>query len=40
MSAALNLRMKTALNKIPKEKVKKMVKDFHNRDYLAKAMGA
>lgn len=36
----LNLRLKTTLNKIPKEKVKKMVEDFHNRDYLAKAMGA
>lgn len=36
----LNLRVKTTLNGIPKEKVKKMVEDFHNRDYLAKAMGA
>jgi len=35
----LNLRVKTTLNGIPKEQVKKMVEDFHNKDYLAKAMG-
>ena len=36
----LNLRVKTTLNGIPKEQVKRMIEDFHNRDYLAKAMGA
>jgi len=36
----LNLRVKTTLNGIPKERVKKMVEDFHSRDYLADAMGA
>ena len=30
----LKLRVKTALNGIPKEKVKKLVEDFHNKDYL------
>jgi len=35
----LNLRVKTTLNGIPKEQVKKMIEDFHNKDYLAKAMG-
>jgi septation ring formation regulator EzrA len=36
----LKLRVKTTLNGIPKEKVKKLVEDFHNKDYLAVAMGA
>ena len=36
----LNLRLKATLNGIPKEKVKKMVEDSHNKDYLARAMGA
>jgi len=36
----LNLRVKTTLNGIPEEQVKRMIEDFHNRDYLAKAMGA
>ncbi|UCH70499.1 MAG: hypothetical protein JSV29_00495 [Candidatus Bathyarchaeota archaeon] len=36
----LKLRVKTTLNGIPKEQVKKMVEDFHNKDYLAIAMGA
>jgi len=36
----LDLRVKTTLNGIPKERVKKMVEDFHNKDYLAKAMGS
>ena len=35
----LKLRVKTTLNGIPKEQVKKMIEDFHNKDYLAKAMG-
>ena len=36
----LKLRLKTTLNGIPKEQVKKMVEDFHKKDYLAIAMGA
>ena len=36
----LKLRVKTTLNGIPKERVKKMVEDFHKKDYLAIAMGA
>jgi len=36
----LKLRVKTTLNGIPKEQVKKMVEDFHKKDYLAIAMGA
>ncbi len=36
----LKLRVKTTLNGIPKERIKKMVEDFHNKDYLAIAMGA
>ena len=36
----LKLRVKTTLNGIPKEQVKKMVEDFHDKDYLAVAMGA
>jgi len=36
----LNLRVKTTLNGIPKEQVKKMVEEFHNKDYLSIAMGA
>jgi predicted nuclease with TOPRIM domain len=36
----LNLRVKTTLNRIPKEQIKKMVEDFHKKDYLAIAMGA
>ena len=36
----LKLRVKTTLNGIPKEKVKKLVEDFHNKDHLAVAMGA
>ena len=36
----LKLRVKTTLNGIPKEEVKKLVEDFHNKDYLAVAMGA
>jgi chromosome segregation ATPase len=36
----LKLRVKTTLNGIPREQVKKMIVDFHNRDYLAEAMGA
>ncbi len=31
--------LKTTLNGIPKEQVKKMVEDIHNKDYLAIAMG-
>jgi len=36
----LSLRVKTTLNGIPKEQIKKMIENFHNKDYLAKAMGA
>ena len=36
----LKLRVKTTLNGIPKEQVKKLVEDFHKKDYLAIAMGA
>ena len=36
----LKLRVKTTLNGIPKEQVKKMVEEFHKKDYLAIAMGA
>ena len=36
----LKLRVKTTLNGIPREQVKKMVEDFHKKDYLAVAMGA
>ena len=36
----LNLRVKTTLNGIPKEQVKKMVEDFHKKNYLSIAMGA
>ena len=36
----LKLRVKTILNGIPKEQIKKMVEDFHDKDYLAIAMGA
>ena len=36
----LNLRVKTTLNGIPKEQVKKMVEDFHKKNYLSLAMGA
>jgi hypothetical protein len=35
----LELRVKATLDGIPKEKVKKLVEDFHNKDYLAEAMG-
>lgn len=35
----LKLRVKTTLNGMPKERVKKMVEQFHNKDYLAEAMG-
>ena len=35
----LKLRVKTTLNGIPKEQVKKLVEDFHKKDYLAIAMG-
>jgi len=34
------LRAKVTLDDIPKEKVKKLVEDFQNKDYLADAMGA
>ena len=36
----LKLRVKTTLNGIPKDQIKKMVEDFHKKDYLAIAMGA
>ena len=36
----LNLRVKTTLNGIPKEQVKKMVEVFHKKNYLSIAMGA
>ena len=36
----LKLRVKATLNGIPKEQIKKMVEDFHKKDYLAIAMGA
>jgi len=36
----LKLRVKTTLNGIPKEQVKKMVEDFHKKNYLSIAMGA
>jgi len=36
----LNLRVKTTLNGIPKEQVKKIVEDFHKKNYLSIAMGA
>jgi len=36
----LKLRVQTTLDGISKEKVKKLVEDFHNKDYLADAMGA
>jgi len=35
----LELRVKATLDGIPKEKAKKLVEDFHNKDYLAEAMG-
>jgi len=36
----LKLRVKTTLDGIPKEKVKKLVEEFQKKDYLAIAMGA
>ena len=36
----LNLRVKTTLNGISKEQVKKMVEVFHKKNYLSIAMGA
>ena len=36
----LSLRVKTTLNGIPKKDVKKMIEDFHDKDYLAVVMGA
>lgn len=35
----LELKVKAALDGIPKEKVKQLVEDFQNKDYLAYAMG-
>lgn len=34
----LKLRLKTALNGTTKEEIKKMIKEFHDKDYLADVM--